>query len=104
MVTRRLPPARNVADAIEGSSSLAALLAGHQRSAACYRQVLPALPATLRTSVRPGPIDGGRWTLFAENSAVASKLRQLVPDLLAAAAVREPAITELRIKILPRLP
>jgi len=102
MATQRLPPARNIGLAIEGSASLASLLQGHRRSHDCFERVRPCLPFALRDSVRTGPIEAGRWTLFAENSSVAAKLRQLVPDLLAAAAAHDPAITELRIRILPR--
>ena len=102
MAPPRPTPARHVGDAIEASASLAALLAGHRRSQACFEALRPRLPGLLRSVVRPGPIDEGRWTLFAENGAAAAKLRQLAPDLLAAASCRDPGITELKIRIHPR--
>jgi Dna[CI] antecedent, DciA len=104
MARTRLPTDRNVGDAINHAPTLAALLAGHRRAQACFEQVLPALPPMLHSLVRPGPIDGTRWTLFAQNSSAAAKLRQLLPDLLAALHAREPGITEIKAKIQPRDP
>ena len=102
MVSQRLPPERNLREAIDKAPTLAALLAGHRRSQACFELILPALPALLRSLVRAGPIDGACWTLFAQNSSAAAKLRQVLPDLLAALNVREPGITEIKAKIQPR--
>jgi hypothetical protein len=55
----------------------------------------------MRSLVRPGPIDGPCWTLFAEHAAAAAKLRQLLPLLTTTVAEREPGINEIRVKILP---
>ena len=87
---------------MEGSAPLAGLLAGHRQSQACYQQILPRLPTALRPLVRPGPIDEGCWTLFAEHAAAASKLRQLLPLLLEAVTAQEQRVRELKVKILPR--
>ena len=40
-----------------------------------------SIPAPLRASVRPGPIEGTTWCLLVETSAAAAKLRQLLPLL-----------------------
>ena len=41
----------------------------------------PLLPNGLKTWVMPGPVENGAWCLLVRNGAVASKLRQLLPDL-----------------------
>ncbi|MBL8328056.1 MAG: hypothetical protein JNJ71_04325 [Rubrivivax sp.] len=102
MPTQRLPPARNVGEAIEASASLAGLLAGHRRATQLFQRILPSVPGPLRSQLRPGPIEGVCWTLLTENSASAAKLRQLLPDLLASTAQHDSAITELKLKIRPR--
>jgi hypothetical protein len=102
MARKPLPPARNVGQAIEGSASLASLLAGHRRAQDCFAAVRRLLPFGLDRSVRAGPIQDGQWTLFAQNGAVAAKLRQALPTLLQAVQAREPEVRELRVKILPK--
>jgi hypothetical protein len=101
MARRPLPPPRNLDRAIEASPSLAGLLAGHRRSQQCFAQVRTVLPELLRALVRPGPIEEGSWTLFAQHASAASKLRQWLPTLVERAAEREPTIKEIKVKILP---
>lgn len=42
---------------------------------------MPYLPVTMRSHVSSGPIEQNTWCILAHNNAVASKLRQLKPDL-----------------------
>jgi hypothetical protein len=102
MATQRLPNARNLGEAIEGSASLASLLAGHRRSQECFAVIQGHLPPGLREQVRTGPIEGVCWTLFVENGAAAAKLRQSLPRLLAIVGAHDRAIAELKLKIQPR--
>ncbi len=102
MVSQRLPPPRNLGQAMDGAPTLASLLAGHRKANDCFQRIRPALPTAMHTLVRPGPIAEGCWTLFAENASIAAKLRQMLPTLLELAAMREPGITELKVKIQPR--
>jgi Dna[CI] antecedent, DciA len=95
------PLARPVGQVLENTPSLAGLLGGHRRAQACYAQVSALLPPPLATQVRPGPIDGGVWTLFAAHGGAAAKLRQALPTLLDALASADPPITEIRVKVLP---
>ena len=104
MARQPVPPARNLGAAIDAAPTLASLLAGHRRSQACFAAVRPVMPAGLDRSVRAGPIQDGQWTLFAQNGAVAAKLRQALPNLLRAVQAREPEVRELKVKILPREP
>jgi hypothetical protein len=85
---------RTVGYMLDGIPALAGLLGGHRRSQNCYARVAPLLPKPLSTQVRPGPIDGAVWTLFAANGGAAAKLRQALPNLLSALAESEPGITE----------
>jgi len=72
---------------------------------ACMDAVKPQLPPPLRSQVRAGPLDTGEnaWTLMASNTAVAAKLRQLLPRLesaLAASGVTRAAQpTAIRIRV-----
>lgn len=50
-------------------------------SAARMDAVRPLLPAGLRSAIVAGPVDDEGWTLLAANTAVAAKLRQLLPRL-----------------------
>ncbi len=43
--------------------------------------VRPLIPAALRQSIRPGPVDEEGWTLLVLNPSAAAKLRQLLPRL-----------------------
>jgi Dna[CI] antecedent, DciA len=99
--TAPAPLARPVGQVLESTPSLAGLLGGHRRAQACYARVAHLLPPPLGTQVRPGPIDGGVWTLFAAHGGAAAKLRQALPTLLAAVAHEDPPITEIRVKVLP---
>jgi len=78
-------PARREAlaihDALAQSEPLARLaqrLAGSQQR---FAAILPCLPASLASQVRPGPLDDEGWSLLAANAAVAAKLRHLQPRL-----------------------
>lgn len=54
-----------------------------RQSQLCMEAVMPYLPMTMRSHVSSGPIDieQNTWCILAHNNAVASKLRQLKPDL-----------------------
>jgi hypothetical protein len=53
-----------------------------QQSRQRLAAVLDLLPATLRGSVRAGPLDDTAWVLLVDNAAAAAKLRQLLPALV----------------------
>ena len=60
------------------------------------------IPQSLQRGIRPGPIDGPTWCLLVDNSAAASKLRQLLPTLLGALRARGWDVTAIRVKIQTR--
>jgi hypothetical protein len=68
-------------EAAEESPTLARLAQLARESGERLKAIEPSIPAPLRRSVRPGPIDGTSWCLLVDSSAAAAKLRQLLPVL-----------------------
>jgi len=98
------PDARNLAlaRALDRSEPLAGLLQRIRESRERFEIICVLLPAALRGSVRPGPLDEAAWSVLVDHAAGAAKLRQMLPDLQSALAERgwpQPAI---KIKIQPR--
>ena len=62
--------------------------------------VEPHLPKPLRTKIMPGPVEKGGWCLLVQNGAVASKLRQLQPDLEARLQASLGEVVKIRVKVL----
>jgi len=60
----------------------------------------PVLPKGLRSQVTPGPVEDGVWCLLVQSGAVASKLRQLLPDLEAQLLAVRGSNIKIRVKIL----
>ena len=78
------PRALPLRDAIAASEPLARLGARLRESSARFDCARSALPVELQPYVAAGPIDDSHWTLLAANSAVAAKLRHLLPAIEAA--------------------
>lgn len=57
------------------------------------------IPASLRSSVRAGPIDGPSWCLLVDSNAAAAKLRQVIPALLNRLGDRGWQVTSIRLKV-----
>jgi hypothetical protein len=78
------PPPRSVplSQALQASAPLAGLMERVQQSRQRLASVQDLLPATLRSSVRAGPLDDTTWVLLVDNAAAAAKLRQLLPALV----------------------
>jgi hypothetical protein len=88
-----------LAAALDQSDSLTRLLQRLQESQARFAAIGDLLPEPLRVAVRPGPLDDAGWSLLAHSGAVASKLRQLVPELQAALQSQGWQATPIRIKV-----
>jgi hypothetical protein len=88
-----------LADALEQSQPLAKLLERLQQSQARFAAIREHLPDILRDQVRPGPIDDAGWSLLAPSGAVASKLRQLLPELQAVLIAQGWPETPIRIRV-----
>lgn len=81
------------------SPALARLTDLTRDSVARLKEIEPLIPAALRPAIKPGPIDGAAWCLIVDNTAVASKLRQLVPTFLSRLQSRGWEIISIRLKI-----
>jgi hypothetical protein len=93
------PQALTLAEAAASAPALARLIALAQESSQRLRMVLPLLAPPMRMAVKAGPIDEAGWCLLAANNAVAAKLRQLVPAMLAHLRSHGIAVTAIRIKV-----
>jgi hypothetical protein len=95
---RRLHPV-SLQQAAEDSPTLARLAQLARESGERFRAIEPSIPAALRSSVRPGPIEGTTWCLLVEGSAAAAKLRQLLPLLQQKLNSRGFEVTAIRLKL-----
>ena len=98
------PPPYNVplSDALQRSEPLTGLLARLAESRARFEAIGAVLPAGLRTTVRPGPIDDEGWALLADHGAAAAKLRQLLPRLDMVLRAKGWKPTPIKVRIQPR--
>ncbi len=96
--TRRLHPV-TLQQAAEGSPTLARLAQLARESCERLEAVNLLIPATLRSAVRAGPIDGPDWCLLVDSNAAAAKLRQVVPALMTHLCDRGWQVTSIRLKV-----
>jgi hypothetical protein len=96
--TRRLHPV-TLQQAAEDSPTLARLTQLARESGERLKAVELLIPAALRSSVRPGPIDGPAWCLLVDSNAAAAKLRQLIPVLQAKLSSCGWEVTAIRLKL-----
>ncbi len=90
----------SIGEAAEQSPVLSRLRSLIEVSQVCLDAVSVRLPVSLRKQVSPGPIEVDTWCIFAHNSAVAGKLRQLKPDLEQSLAQTETGVRHIRIKVM----
>lgn len=88
-----------LAQAADGSPTLARLAELARESSQRLETVQMLIPQSLRHAVKAGPIDGATWCLLVEGSAAAAKLRQVIPALLAHLKQHGWAIESIRIKV-----
>jgi len=97
-MTRRHHPVP-LFQAAEESPTLARLAQLARESGERLRAIESAIPAPLRASIRPGPIDGTTWCLLVDSSAAAAKLRQLLPLLQQKLIDRGWEVTAIRLRV-----
>ena len=96
--TRRLQ-AVSLQQAAEASPTLARLAQLARESGERLKAVELLIPASLRSAVKPGPIDGPDWCLLVDSNAAAAKLRQVIPALIAHLCSRGWEVTSIRLKV-----
>jgi protein gp37 len=89
-------------EALDHSIPLALLMQRVQAARQRLATLRPLLPDALAGTVRAGPLDDLHWTLLADSSATAAKLRQMLPQLDSALVAAGFAPLALRVKVLPR--
>ena len=94
-----VPLARPLGESLAGDGSLASLLARVRASQARLDALAGVLPGLLRQHLRAGPLDDDGWTILAANSAVASKLRHLLPTLEETLVAKGWQATSIRVKV-----
>ncbi len=73
-------------------------------SSARLKAIETLIPASLRTAVRAGPIEGSVWCLILDNNAIAAKIRQLLPALESHLRTKGWEVNSIRLKVqAPRL-
>ena len=100
-------PLRNIRNLLGASGELAALREKTQRLLALQRAYVDCTPvelAKLITASRVGYLKAGTLYLLADNTAVAAKLRQLVPRLLPVFRKVEAEITVIHVDVQPKSP
>ena len=88
-----------VNQAVQSSSVLASMVERVAVSQALLRVVLPHVPTSLHPQMAAGPVDEGIWCILITNPAVATKLRHLRPNLLAAVQAAGHPVSDIRLKI-----
>ena len=85
--------------ASEDSPTLASLMARARDAQARLQAITPLLPPAMRASVQAGPVEDAEWCLLVQGNAVAAKLRQMVPMLLARLRTQGWDTRSIRIKV-----
>ncbi len=78
---------------------LAKLTELSQDSVARLKAIDALIPIQLRESIKAGPIDGATWCLILDNTAAASKIRQLLPSLQAHLRTKGWEVNSIRLKV-----
>jgi hypothetical protein len=90
--------------ATQDSPTLAHLSALATESSARLKLIEKLIPATLRSAVRPGPIDGPVWCLILDNNSIAAKIRQLLPSFESHLRSKGYEVSAIRLKVLAQSP
>jgi len=85
--------------ATQESPTLARLTDLAMESTARLKSVESLIPTALRSAVRAGPIEGTAWCLILDNTAAASKIRQLLPAMESHLRSKGWEVSAIRLKV-----
>ena len=91
---------QTVEQVVDSSPTLAHFSAVAQDNQKRLKAIAPLLPASLRSCVQSGGVEHDTWCLLVPNSAVAAKLRQILPALCAHLRVKGWNVTAIRLKVI----
>lgn len=95
----RRPQAMSLLQASQEAPTLSRLMDLSNESVARLKAIQTLLPPTLRGGLQAGPIEGDSWCLLVPNNAVAAKMRQLLPALLAHLRSKGWEVNAIRLKV-----
>ncbi|HEX8962235.1 MAG TPA: DciA family protein [Rhodocyclaceae bacterium] len=95
-------PSRSLEDCLKAEGGLSRLADHAAHLLRLQRLFESAVPRSLVRGARVANFKLGRLVIYAENGAVAAKLRQIVPTLSGAFANSAPEVTGIEIKVQPR--
>ncbi len=78
---------------------MARLTALSRDSVARLKAIEALIPASLRPSVKAGPIEGPQWCLLLDNNAAAAKIRQILPALESHLRSKGWEVNSIRLKV-----
>jgi hypothetical protein len=90
---------QTVEQVLDSAPTLAHLSAVARDTQMRLRAIAPLLPASLRSAVESGGVDGSNWCLLVPNSAVAAKLRQTLPALCAHLRIKGWDVQAIQVKV-----
>ncbi|MCM2491967.1 DUF721 domain-containing protein [Burkholderia glumae] len=90
------------AEVLKRTDAFAALRAGVEQVASLQRDLRALLPDYLASHVEPGSIKDGGLTLFAAHNALAARLRQVAPRLVADLQARGWHVATLKVRVRPQ--
>lgn len=85
--------------ASQESPTLARLTELSRDSVARLKAIELLIPASLRTTVKAGPIEGQVWCLILDSNAAAAKIRQILPALLSHLRAKGWEVNSIRLKV-----
>ncbi len=96
------PAPQTVTDLLHRAEAFTALRAGVEQIAGLQNDLRILLPDYLRAHVEPSFIKTGTLTLFTAHNALAARLRQIEPRLLAELQQRGWPVSQLKVRVRPQ--
>lgn len=93
--------AHKIGELLAGSGHLKTLAREARRLAELEQLIFEAVPGALAEAIRIKKLRAGTLVFLADNAAVAAKLRQLAPRLLACVRKLDPEVNGIQVQVQP---